>query len=155
MGKTFVTRDEFVEWANKPGKVRNVDWDDEEWAMGFSINPCDGKSVLFKASDQEGEKMCHWDSEWEPYTETVQKVEEEWKTAHAEPDNINPSHYKQFPKEAIDIIRDTLTEEQFVGYCLGNELKYRLRAGYKNPDRAAEDLDKAMWYAGKRDDLSA
>ena len=77
--------------------------------------------------------------------------ESEW----SEPDRINPSHYKQFPKEAIDIIRDTLTEEQFVGYCLGNELKYRLRAGYKNPDRTAEDLEKAMWYAGKRDELSA
>ena len=56
-----------------------------------------------------------------------------------------PNHYTDhFPFECIDIIRATLTAEQFQGYCLGNELKYRLRAGFKGD--ASEDLAKAMKY---------
>lgn len=48
---------------------------------------------------------------------------------------INPSHYDVMPGvTAIDIIAATLTEDQFYGYCLGNALKYRLRAGKKTSD---------------------
>ena len=63
------------------------------------------------------------------------------------PDNVNhPAHYKLFPnQEAIDIIRATLTEDEYIGYCKGNALKYRLRAGLKG-DNAIEDLAKANWY---------
>lgn len=55
-----------------------------------------------------------------------------------------PAHYTEYPKEVVDIIKFTLTEEQFKGWCIGNELKYRLRAGLKDPDKLYEDLDKAM-----------
>lgn len=56
-----------------------------------------------------------------------------------------PSHYRIYPNiEAIDIIRKTLTREQFIGYLIGNSLKYRLRAGYKND--ANEDIAKARKY---------
>ena len=63
------------------------------------------------------------------------------------PDNVNhPAHYKLFPnQEAIDIIRATLTADEYIGYCKGNALKYRLRAGLKG-DNAIEDLAKANWY---------
>lgn len=63
----------------------------------------------------------------------------------------NPSHYRQFGKEAIDIIRSTLTAEEFAGYCKGNELKYRLRAGFKDPSKVDEDMGKAMRYKEFRD----
>lgn len=57
----------------------------------------------------------------------------------------NPAHYDLFPgQQAIDIIRAALTPEEFVGYCKGNALKYRLRAGSKGD--AAEDLAKAEKY---------
>lgn len=56
----------------------------------------------------------------------------------------HPQHYKQYPVEVIDIIRHVLGPEGFTAYCIGNELKYRLRAGYKGD--AAQDIAKAMKY---------
>ena len=61
------------------------------------------------------------------------------------PDPVNhPLHYKQFGVEVIDIIRHVLGPDGFRAYCIGNELKYRLRAGDKGD--AAQDLAKAMKY---------
>ncbi len=60
----------------------------------------------------------------------------------------NPSHYKLFPDmEAIDVIKAALTPEEFAGYCKGNSLKYRLRAGEKGP--AEKCIAKAKWYQRK------
>jgi len=57
----------------------------------------------------------------------------------------NPSHYQLFPDtEVIDVIRGQLTEPEFKGYCKGNVLKYRLRAGKK--DDVQQDIDKADQY---------
>lgn len=56
-----------------------------------------------------------------------------------------PSHYDFFPGvEAIVIIARSMTEKQFEGYCMGNALKYRLRAGKKW--NTEEDLKKADEY---------
>jgi hypothetical protein len=60
----------------------------------------------------------------------------------------NPKHYAIAPGvEAIDIIKASLTPEQFKGYLLGNFLKYRLRAGDKGD--LQQDIDKSNWYRGK------
>ena len=48
----------------------------------------------------------------------------------------SPSHYTQYPVEPISICRH-------LGFCLGNVVKYVLRAPYKN---GVEDLQKAMQY---------
>jgi hypothetical protein len=50
-----------------------------------------------------------------------------------------PAHYTQHPSgiEAIEICG-------YMNFCLGNALKYILRADYKN--NAIEDLRKAIWY---------
>lgn len=56
-----------------------------------------------------------------------------------------PKHYAVFEDlEAIEIIACTMTEDQFFGYCLGNTLKYRLRAG--NKDKLEQDIGKAEKY---------
>ena len=55
-----------------------------------------------------------------------------------------PDHYKQYAIETIDAIRMLLTNEEFIGYCKGNMLKYRLRAGHKD-DRDI-DLAKSNVY---------
>lgn len=64
-------------------------------------------------------------------------------------DPVNhPSHYQLFPgQEAIDIIRAALTDEEFRGYCKGNALKYRLRAGEKGDTQ--QDIDKSNWYRNR------
>lgn len=56
-----------------------------------------------------------------------------------------PSHYQFFPGvEAIEIIAASLSEEGFHGYCMGNRLKYRLRAG--NKDKLEQDISKSDFY---------
>lgn len=58
---------------------------------------------------------------------------------------VAPSHYQFFPDlEAIEVIASTLTLAEFRGYCLGNRLKYRLRAGKK--DKLEQDIQKSDFY---------
>lgn len=62
------------------------------------------------------------------------------------PDAVNhPKHYAVFEQlEAIEVIASSMTADQFYGYCLGNILKYRLRAGGK--DDVMQELGKADKY---------
>lgn len=71
-------------------------------------------------------------------------------------DNINPSHYKgvcECPGCAAPIEAITLTEKY--NFCVGNALKYILRAGKKidfnmsKEGKRAEDLKKAIWYISR------
>lgn len=77
-----------------------------------------------------------WGKANQPSAETIEGVQK-------------PSHYSFFDGiEAIEIIARSMTREQFRGYCLGNMLKYRLRAGKKSELAYAEkDLAKANFYA--------
>lgn len=61
-------------------------------------------------------------------------------------DSVNsPKHYAVFDgTEAIEIIANSLTQEEFRGYCFGNLLKYRLRCGKK--DDVTQELNKADKY---------
>jgi hypothetical protein len=59
--------------------------------------------------------------------------------------NVNhPAHYggEDNPYEVIKIIN---AQGWGWSFCLGNALKYIMRAGKKTPD-ATEDLQKAIWY---------
>ncbi len=56
----------------------------------------------------------------------------------------HPAHYTAYPVEVIDMIRIILGPEGFKAYCLGNEIKYRMRAGLKVD--AVEDIEKALQY---------
>ena len=58
---------------------------------------------------------------------------------------LHPKHYEIFPGvEAIEVIAASMTKEEFRGYCKGNMLKYRLRAGNKDP--LEQDIAKANTY---------
>jgi len=59
-------------------------------------------------------------------------------------DNVNhPAHYNQYKGfEVIDI-----TEQ--MNFNLGNVVKYVMRAGFKDPEKTVEDLEKARWYLDK------
>jgi len=56
---------------------------------------------------------------------------------------IKPVHYADKNIEVIDYIKDTLTDTQYTGYCLGNVIKYISRYQKKN---GVEDLQKARVY---------
>ena len=69
-------------------------------------------------------------------------------------DPVNhPAHYNNYPKEVKDIIRFILGDEGYRFYCMGNELKYRLRAGLKDPSKLTEDMLKAEFYRKERMDV--
>lgn len=59
-----------------------------------------------------------------------------------------PSHYQVFEGiESIEIIARSMTVSEFRGFCMGNVLKYRLRAGKKSELATMEkDLNKAAFY---------
>ena len=61
-------------------------------------------------------------------------------------DVYEPDHYTSGDIETIDYIRDKLTPSQFLGYCIGNALKYVSRFDKKG--EPVKDLDKAMVYLG-------
>lgn len=57
----------------------------------------------------------------------------------------HPTHYQIGAGiQAIDIIKGAMTPEQYKGYLLGNQIKYRMRAGSKGD--AAKCIAKADWY---------
>lgn len=59
-------------------------------------------------------------------------------------DNVNhPNHYADKRIEVIDYIKDTLTPDGFVDYCIGNVIKYVSRWRKKG---GIEDLQKADVY---------
>jgi len=53
----------------------------------------------------------------------------------------HPNHYQGKTTEAIKVI-----EDYDLNFCLGNVIKYLLRAGRKDKDKYLEDLRKARWY---------
>jgi hypothetical protein len=56
-----------------------------------------------------------------------------------------PNHYQLMEGvESIEIIARSMTKGQWKGFCLGNMLKYRIRAGKK--DALQQDIDKANFY---------
>ena len=55
-----------------------------------------------------------------------------------------PSHYTQNGTETIEMIRQSLTDEEFSGYLKGNILKYVCRYKYKG--MPLKDLMKSQWY---------
>jgi hypothetical protein len=74
----------------------------------------------------------------------VKKVLDKTKAA-VDPVN-HPKHYQGNKLEVIDIIEDFNLD-----FCLGNAVKYILRAGKKSdaPNRAELDLKKAAWYVNR------
>lgn len=60
--------------------------------------------------------------------------------------NVNqPAHYKSGGIETIDYMRAKLSPDAFLGFCIGNVLKYVSRYEHKN---GLEDLKKANVYLG-------
>lgn len=60
---------------------------------------------------------------------------------------INNEHYKKSKVETIELIKD-ITKDSFIGYCVGNVIKYICRYPYKHKETTNQymDLCKAKWY---------
>ena len=55
------------------------------------------------------------------------------------------THYDAGGIETLDIIKAKLTPDQFIGYLLGNVIKYSTRLNHKDDPR--RDAEKALFYA--------
>ena len=106
-----------------------------------------GTQIELYCSDDKAWYLCTvtdvpplWDT-WDKF----RIVDERYKPK-AEPDVVHRQKQYQFFDgiEAIEVIASSMTVEQFRGYCMGNKLKYCLRAGKKGD--ATEDLQKAYKY---------
>jgi len=87
-------------------------------------------------------RMVHW--------HVVFKVGDRLTTATAKVSDpieddltLTPAHY-QGEREVIDLIRDSMDDHAFAGFCQGNALKYAHRAGKKG--QLEQDQAKAEWY---------
>lgn len=101
-------------------------------------SPKDNETLKYKTSNPIiNEKLKNGDKE-------VEKIIE--KTFEVFKDNVNsPNHYKLegLNCETIDVVKARLGKEGFKSFCVGNILKYILRAEKKN---GLEDYKKARKY---------
>ena len=115
------------------GKIEKVVYADDDW-----VTLCNN-SLYYPCLTKDFLKF------WKPYEAPNDKVIG---------DNVNhPPHYTWLKDkcgiEVIDITRH-------MGFCLGNAIKYILRAGHKQDasltdnQKEIEDLKKAIWYINDR-----
>lgn len=57
------------------------------------------------------------------------------------------SYYDAGGIEVLDVIKAKLTPDQYIGYLLGNAIKYNLRMMHKTPDAPKRDAEKAANYS--------
>lgn len=69
----------------------------------------------------------------------------------------HPSHYNHGGMETIDKMIKLYGIEKVKAFCELNAFKYRDRAGYKGSSDSAiaRDINKAMWYENKLNELNS
>lgn len=73
--------------------------------------------------------------------------QDEVQHAYVGGDVVNhPKHYVASKAECIDIIENSMSDEQYKGFLRGNIIKYLFRYENKN---GVEDLKKAQWYLAR------
>lgn len=129
--------------------VRKPEYRNENWSKRFKELPAGAPHKVTAVRFNEIIELDHVPYGWD--TDLFDLVgapatPKELPTPKA-PDAVNsPKHYQFFPDlEAIEVIARSMTQEQFYGYCLGNRLKYRLRAG--NKDKLEQDIAKSDKYS--------
>lgn len=112
---------------------------------------CNGKVIVVK---NENVAVIKWPRLSEPLTHSISALSvtnqaQSEPTTRGQEDSVRkPSHYQVFDGvESIEIIARSMTVSEFRGFCMGNVLKYRLRAGKKSELATMEkDLNKAAFY---------
>jgi hypothetical protein len=63
--------------------------------------------------------------------------------------DINASYYDAGGIETLDIIKAKLTQDQYIGFLLGNAIKYNCRMMHKTPKDPLRDAEKASFYSNE------
>tara|TARA_Y100001951_G_C11141931_1_gene184183 strand:+ start:204 stop:491 length:288 start_codon:yes stop_codon:yes gene_type:complete len=91
-------------------------------------------------------------------SKTLKEMEQElgvgqYGTSEDSLDAVNhPPHYTVGGIETLEVISAKLTKDQYLGYLLGNVMKYVMRHNYKG--KPIEDLRKAGFYLERAITLS-
>lgn len=64
---------------------------------------------------------------------------------HWEGSAVNQQHYIDSAMQPVQVMQTLLTPEQFIGFCMGNCVKYRMRCDHKGQHDS--DIGKALQYA--------
>ena len=64
---------------------------------------------------------------------------------HWEGSAVNQQHYIDSAMQPVQVMQVLLTPEQFIGFCMGNCVKYRMRCDHKGQHDS--DIGKALQYA--------
>lgn len=116
----------------------------EQIEMAKRIIERDGDCIEPEYKNCPFERMCDaTEGEDEKFAEMLKVFVKENSDTE---DNVNsPNHYKLagLDVEVIDVIRASMSPEEFKGYCKGNVIKYVTRENKKN---GMEDLRKAKKY---------
>lgn len=129
------------------GVVKDIDPEDkgEEVAVEFDgskkyFHDCDGC-----CKDKHGYWLPASDLELVAHGGGISKETSEKEEHPNSGTSDQQNHYKNAARQPIEFMQELMTPEAFDGFLLGNILKYRLRAGYK--DDAEKDIEKAAQYA--------
>ena len=68
-------------------------------------------------------------------------------------DYINPSHYRRYSKESIEMMIDIYGKEATAIFCELSAFKYRMRMATKPNEPVERDLEKEKWYLNKAKEL--
>ena len=112
--------------------------DNSEWRGNTPDNKeptkmCTTCKHLSKFNDQRPCSTCANEDKWEPKSDKP-KTDSKWHDQHYQGD-IQP----------IEVMQANMEKESFIGFCLGNIIKYVLRCGKK--DDPIKELDKIIRYA--------
>ena len=55
-------------------------------------------------------------------------------------------HYSNMDKQPIEVMQETLTHHEFIGFLKGNIIKYKYRAGLKEGESYHKDKTKQARY---------
>lgn len=117
------------EERQKPIGLSQAEFINEKCPLCGSTLLSDGKAKWCSLVSSPRDRSCHYNSYLQDEPEAIE----------------HPQHYGgDTTYETIKVLRAWLTPEQFVGFCLGNTLKYLSRAGKKG--EATEDWKKARFY---------
>jgi len=62
-------------------------------------------------------------------------------------DYVKPKHYRLWKgMQTFELHRSLLTEEEFIGYCKGNIIKYQMRMGKKPGESVEREISKIETY---------
>lgn len=140
MGKVILTKEQIAAIEN----LKDGGWDDEHIIKIHKI-PGEWNGIwgcLNGLSVVELHRVLQYG--YQTKEDYIQELEKNADKCEHDTDNVNkPSHYTTGQIEVIDYIKDKLTPEQYVGYCMGNVIKYTSRWQHKG---GLQDLEKAEVY---------